>query len=107
MPVYEYHCNSCHRRVSIFTRSFGESRVSCPNCGSTELNRLFSTFSVHSKSDIDILEDVYSDSKLQRGLERNDPHALAEWSQRISRGEGVGGGFDEMVKEESEAGETP
>ena len=58
MPIYEYRCNSCRRRVSLFVRGFAELRVSCPDCGSTELNRLFSTFSVRAKSDQDVYKDI-------------------------------------------------
>ncbi|MFC2043758.1 zinc ribbon domain-containing protein [Chloroflexota bacterium] len=105
MPIYEYRCNKCHRRVSLFVRSFGEPWVGCPSCGHTDLNRLFSTFAIRAKSDQDIYEDILSDNKLVAGLERNDPKALVEWNQRISRGEGVSPEFDEMV-ERIEAGET-
>ena len=106
MPVYEYRCNNCHRRVSILVRSFSGSSVTCPNCGSRELNRLFSTFSVR-KSDGDIYGDILSDSQLVRGLESNDPRALAEWNKRMSQGdEEVAPEYEEML-DKMEAGEMP
>ena len=43
MPIYEYRCNDCHRKVSIFFRSIsavGDPR--CPRCGGANLERLFS-----------------------------------------------------------------
>lgn len=98
MPIYEYRCKKCRRRVSIFVRGFGGSPVSCPRCGSTELDRLFSTFAIRGKSDQEIYEDILSDKKLVEGLKGNNPKALAEWNQRISRGEGVSPEFDEMVE---------
>ena len=105
MPIYEYRCNNCHRRVSILVRSSCGSLETCPSCGSTELNRLFSTFSVR-KSDQTIYEDILSDSQLVRGLESNTPSALAEWNKRISRGEGVAPEYEEMLGR-LEAGEMP
>ncbi len=105
MPIYEYRCNNCHRRVSILVRNSSEASATCPDCGSTELNRLFSTFSV-TKSDQDIYEDILSDSRLVSGLESNDPRALAEWNKRISRGEAVAPEYEEMI-DKLEAGEMP
>ena len=105
MPIYEYRCNNHHRRVSILVRSFSESSTSCPSCGSTELNRLFSTFSVR-KPDQAIYEDILSDKQLVRGLESNDPRALAEWNKRMSRGEEVAPEYEDMLGK-LEAGEMP
>ena len=105
MPIYEYRCNGCHRRVSILVRSFAESPITCPGCGSTELNRLFSTFSVR-KPNKAIYDDILSDSRLVGGLESNDPRALAEWNKRMSRGEKVGPEYEEVV-DKLEAGQWP
>ncbi len=106
MPVYEYRCNNCHRRISILVRSSPGSSVTCPNCGSHKLNRLFSTFSVRS-SDQDIYDDILSDSQLVSGLKDNDPRALAEWNRRMSQGdEEVAPQYEEML-DRMEAGEMP
>ena len=107
MPIYEYQCDNCHRRVSILARSFSESSVTCPNCGSTELKRLFSTFSVR-KSDKSTYEDILSDSQLVRGLESDDPRALAEWNKRMSHGvdEEISPEYEDML-DRMEAGEVP
>ena len=84
MPVYEYRCNSCQRRVSIYLRDL-ESMPQCPRCNNTDLSRLFSTFAVRGTYK-DIYEDILSDHKLTDGLMRNDPRALADWNKRMSRG---------------------
>ncbi len=105
MPIYEYRCDNCHRRVSILVRSSSESSVTCPNCSSTELNRLFSTFSV-CKSDQAIYDDILSDRHLMKGLESNDPRALAEWNKQMSRGEEVAPEYEEML-DKLKAGEMP
>ncbi len=105
MPIYEYRCNKCHRRVSILVRSPSESTVACPSCGGTELNRLFSTFAVR-KSDQSIYDDILSNSQLVKGLENDDPRALAEWNKQISQGERVAPEYEEMLGR-LEAGEMP
>ncbi len=106
MPIYEYRCNSCHRRVSILVRSPSQSTVTCPGCGGSELNRLFSTFSVRRKSDQAIYDDILSDAQLVRGLQSDDPRALAEWNKRMSQGEEVAPEHEEMLGR-LEAGEMP
>ena len=105
MPIYEYRCHGCHRRVSILVRSPSESSITCPNCGSLELNRLFSAFSVR-KSDQAVYEGILSDSQLVGGLENDDPRALAEWNKRMSRGEKVGPEYEEVL-DNLEAGQWP
>lgn len=43
VPIYEYRCAGCHRKVSIFFRSHtAAAEPRCPRCGSAELERLFS-----------------------------------------------------------------
>ena len=55
MPVYEYRCNSCHRKVSLFRHNFSLDAPACPYCGG-ELKRIFSTFAMHKT-----YKDVYDD----------------------------------------------
>ena len=105
MPIYEYRCHHCHRRVSILVRRPSESSLTCPGCGGTGLSRLFSTFSVR-KSDQSIYDDILSDPQLVRGLESDDPRALAEWNKRMSQGEKVAPEYEEML-DRLEAGEMP
>jgi len=42
MPIYEYHCQSCGEQVEILVRSGMSAPPTCPNCGSTQLQRLLS-----------------------------------------------------------------
>ena len=87
MPIYEYRCNNCRRRVEVFVQGFSSPpNPSCTRCGSEDLTRIFSKFAVRrSKSDKSVYDDILSDSKLTQGLMRNDPRALAEWSRKMGR----------------------
>jgi putative FmdB family regulatory protein len=87
MPIYEYRCQSCRRRVDIFVQGFSPpENPSCTKCGSKELSRIYSAFAVRkSKQDRSVYDDILSDGKLTRGLMHNDPRALAEWTRRMSR----------------------
>jgi putative FmdB family regulatory protein len=43
MPIYEYQCADCNRRVSIFFRSMSTTvDPRCPHCDGSNLRRLFS-----------------------------------------------------------------
>lgn len=104
MPVYEYWCNSCGKKLSLYLQTFS-SPASCPHCGSREVKRLFSTFAMH-KTYKDVYEDILSDRELVRGMMRNDPRALAEWNKRMTKGEKVAPEYEEIT-ERMERGEWP
>ena len=107
MPIYEYRCNRCQRRASIFQRSIQEAAAAaCSHCGSTDLTRLISRVAVlHSEESH--LEDLASDASLA-DLDESDPRSMARWARRMGRemGEELGPEFDEMV-DRMEAGEMP
>src|SRR5438034_8015256 len=51
MPIYEYRCGHCQRRVSLFYQSIRlaeeqQGAARCPHCGGAHLARLVSRFSV-------------------------------------------------------------
>ncbi|TET49972.1 MAG: zinc ribbon domain-containing protein [Dehalococcoidia bacterium] len=105
MPVYEYICDSCHQIVSSYRQRFAVAAPSCPRCGSNELRRIFSVFSVQ-RTYTDVYEDILSDRQLTQGMMRNDPRALAEWSRRMSSGEKSPPEYEELT-ERMEKGEWP
>ena len=117
MPIYEYRCGDCKRRVSIFFPSFSaaERRTaagenSCPNCGSVHLTRLMSRARAirHGASGD---EDISSmpDSMLD-GLDEDDPRAVARWARQMKDAMGeeldMGPEFDRALAR-IEAGEDP
>lgn len=44
MPIYEFHCEKCGRDSEILVRSSDWSGTKCPHCGSSRLDKKFSTF---------------------------------------------------------------
>ena len=109
MPIYEYNCQNCKCKVSIYFKSYdAASSAACPKCGSQDLQRLFSTFKV-KKTYMDIYEDILSDRQLEKGLLSNSPKALADWNRRMSMGmedNYVAPEYEEMV-ERMDRGELP
>lgn len=99
MPVYEYQCTRCRRKITVLARSiYHSTQPVCPLCGGDTF-RLFSTF-ITRRTFQDDYEDILSDGRLVRGLENNDPRALAEWGRKMSRSmesDGVGPEWEEMM----------
>lgn len=109
MPIYEYFCRDCQRRVSLLWRSFAdaESRAPiCPRCGGQHLTRLISRVAV-LRSEESRLEDLADPSALD-GLDENDPKSLARFMRKMAdeTGEDLGPEFEEVIGR-LEAGEDP
>ncbi|MDP2959553.1 MAG: zinc ribbon domain-containing protein [Longimicrobiales bacterium] len=107
MPIYEYRCNGCRRRVTVFQRTIQAAAApACPHCGGGDLTRLMSRVAV-VRSEESHLDSLASDASLA-DLDESDPRSVARWARRMGRqmGEDLGPEFDEMV-ERMEAGEMP
>jgi putative FmdB family regulatory protein len=107
MPIYEYRCHGCRKRVSVFFRSFGLiSEPVCPECGSKRLTKLVSRVAV-TKSEESRMEELADPSSLS-GLDENDPKSIAQWAKKMGSalGEDMGPEYDEMI-DRMEAGEMP
>ena len=105
MPIYEYWCNHCNRKISLYQQDFSSSLPDCPHCGNNDLKRVFSTFSMH-KTYKDVYENILNDRDLTRGMMKNDPRAMADWNRRMSGGEKPPPEFEEIT-ERMDSGEWP
>ncbi len=105
MPLYEYQCQDCRRRLTVLVRSASNSpEPACEHCGSANLKRLISKFSFH-RSWGDSLNWA-PDSGYPGDMEHEDPRQMAEWMRGMQRemGEEVTPEFEQMMEEmESEA----
>lgn len=109
MPIYEYGCYDCRKRVSVFFRSISRAQTEeaeCPRCGGTNLKRLMSRVS-RVRSEESRLESLADPSNLA-GLDESDPKTIARWMRKMSSevGEDLGSEFTEVV-DRLEAGEDP
>jgi putative FmdB family regulatory protein len=106
MPLYEYRCKNCRRKVSVLVKGFsGAGDVTCNFCGGKDLTRLFSTFAT-VRTDQDIYGDILDDSALVNRMMHNDPTAMVEWSRRMGGTDGEKAPeYQEMV-ERLERGES-
>jgi putative FmdB family regulatory protein len=109
VPIYEYRCHHCKRRVAIFWRSIAEAtagQATCPRCGSTHLTRLISRVRVVRSAESRL--DDLSDPSSLADFDENDPRSMARLMRRMAdeTGEDLGPEFEEVVGR-LEAGEDP
>ena len=109
MPIYEYFCLDCRKRVSVFFRTMSaasSTQPHCPRCDGVRLHRLMSRVAV-MKSEESRLENM-ADPSMMAGLENEDPRALASFMRRMSNemGEPLDAEMTEMI-DRLEAGESP
>jgi putative FmdB family regulatory protein len=50
MPIYEYTCSTCAHRFEELVSADGRTLVACPECASSEVTKLFSSFAMRSSS---------------------------------------------------------
>ena len=104
MPIYEYECRGCRRRVSILVRSLSTREAPrCPRCDSAELHRLMSRFATVKSEDARL--DAMSDPSQFGDLDENDPRSVARMMKRMGDemgedlGEDLEGAMDEAMGE--------
>src|SRR5689334_12059975 len=89
VPIYEYDCQGCRRRVSLLIRTLrGGEAPRCPRCGSSELSRLMSRFATVKS------EDARLDAM-------SDPGSVAQFVKKMGSemGEDLGPDLDEAMDE--------
>ena len=107
MPLYEYRCTSCKKRVTILTLRASEAvDAVCDRCGARTLERLMSRFAMGRSEESRL--DALADPSNLSGLDESDPASMARWMKRMGRemGDEVGGGseIDEMAEEMAAGG---
>ena len=100
MPIYEYLCSKCRRKMSFLVLSSTSSFVpACKFCKSPDLEQLFSRFAM-PKSEEKRLESMADPSSLA-GLDENDPASVARWMKKMGQemGEDLGEDMDQLAEE--------
>ena len=105
MPIYEYDCQGCSRRVSLLVRRIASDETPrCPRCGSALLSRIMSRFA-SPKSEEARLEAAADPSRFG-DLDENDPQSVARFVSRMGEemGEDLGDDLDAAMEEASGEG---
>jgi putative FmdB family regulatory protein len=107
MPIYEYECHDCRRRVSLLIRRLSSTEApACPRCGGASLTRLMSRFAT-VKSEEARLESLASDGSFG-DMDENDPASVARFMKKMGRelGDDLGEDFDSAVDEAMAEGDA-
>jgi putative FmdB family regulatory protein len=81
MPIYEFRCNSCGKRVSLFFRSMSTDAAGvCDHCGSPDLSRLVSRVAVVRAS---LDPDTLNKAELLDGVDYTNPASMANFFRRM------------------------
>ena len=111
MPIFEYRCTDCNKKVSVVFRSFSavdHSAARCPICNGSHLTRLVSRVRVIRRGlSLSGEGDNFDDSMLD-GLDENDPRSMGRLMRQMAdeTGEDLGPEFGEVVNR-LERGEDP
>jgi putative FmdB family regulatory protein len=100
MPIYEYDCHGCRRRVSLLVmRPSAMPEPSCPRCGSRSLTRIMSRFATVKSEEARL--DALADSADLGDIDENDPASVARFMKKMGKefGDELGEDFDEAVDE--------
>ncbi|HEV3347664.1 MAG TPA: zinc ribbon domain-containing protein [Methylomirabilota bacterium] len=106
MPIYEYECQGCRRRVSLLIRTLQSAESPrCPRCGSAELSRLMSRFATVKSEDARL--DALSDPGSFGDLDENDPRSVAQFVKKMGSemGEDLGPDLDAAMDEAMSEGD--
>jgi putative FmdB family regulatory protein len=107
MPIYEYECHDCRKRVSLLVlRPSAAPAPTCPRCHGSNLSRLMSRFAT-VKSEEARLESLADPSSVG-DLDENDPASVARFMKKMGKefGDDLGDDFESAVDEALSEGEA-
>ena len=101
MPIYEYYCEHCRRKMSFLVMSPSTFQPVCKFCRGGNLEQLFSRFAA-PKSEESRLESLADPANLS-GLDENDPNSVARWMKKMRKelGDDFGGEDIDQLAEEA------
>lgn len=66
MPSYDYRCKGCENKVTLERSMSDESKPICPDCGSEDMNRIWSVVAISGSSTPDVGQGTFSQSSAPR-----------------------------------------
>ena len=107
MPVYDYRCNQCKRKASLFYKTYkdyDQATHTCPHCGSTNLTRLISRVAI-ARPGRDFTN--MSSDQMLNVLEGGDGREVGEMMHQLGQDEAVNDPMFQEVSQRLMRGEDP
>ncbi len=108
MPTYDYRCNDCGKRNSVYQTyaDYGVAPVVCKYCSSGKLKRMIGRIRV-ARSEESRIESL-ADPGAWGDFDESDPRSMAKMMRKMGNemGEEMPPEFDEAV-DRLESGESP
>jgi putative FmdB family regulatory protein len=111
MPIFEYYCRKCKKKMSYLVLSTPSFHPVCKYCRGEDLEQLYSRFAM-PKSEESRLESLADPSSLS-GLDESDPGSVARWMKKMGKelgedfaGEDIDQLADEAAKEAAGEGNS-
>jgi putative FmdB family regulatory protein len=102
MPIYEYICNSCNKRLSFLVMNRDQFAPKCNKCESIDLRRIMSRFRAKDSEESRI--DKLADPSKWGALNENDPKSMVKFVKKMGKemGDELGEDYDHIVEEAEE-----
>jgi len=100
MPIYEYECHDCRKRVSLLVlRPSTAPAATCPRCHGSDLSRLMSRFATVKSEEARL--DALADTSSLGDLDENDPASVARFMKKMGKelGDDLGDDFESAMDE--------
>ncbi|MBN1570450.1 MAG: zinc ribbon domain-containing protein [Acidobacteria bacterium] len=100
MPIFEYFCRKCKKKMSYLVMSPATFHPVCRYCKGEDIEQLYSRFAM-PKSEESRLESLADPSSLS-GLDENDPGSVARWMKKMGKELGedfAGEDIDQLAEE--------
>lgn len=109
MPYYDYRCQNCGRRLTLFYKTYhdyDQAVHTCPHCQSTELTRLINRVVISKAAETRV--DNLTEEEVLANIDEDDPRSIGRFMRKMSRemGEDLGDEFNEVV-DRLEKGQSP
>jgi putative FmdB family regulatory protein len=106
MPIYEYRCLDCKKRMSALVLSFQAAPPgNCQYCKGQRLERILSRFAAPKSEEARM--EALADPGKYGDLDENDPQSMARLMKRMGQemGEDFGDDLDAAMEESESEGE--
>lgn len=105
MPIWEYVCQHCGKKLSFLVMNKNSFSPKCNKCNSADLRRVMSRFAA-VRSEESRLENLADPGKWG-DLDENDPKSMVKLMKKMGRelGDEVGEDYDQLIEEAEQEAE--